>query len=110
MPYVCYMVEQYPDAEAPGIWRLPGDERGLLTWDDLKPGAMWWDDGELCVKLPSGCDFNLDRGRLLNAAKTGRAYPAWTRTGDPPKVTATPSINHVGRWHGWLRDGVLTEA
>lgn len=34
----------------------------------------------------------------------------WTVTGDPPAITVSPSINVVGIWHGWLRNGVLTEA
>jgi hypothetical protein len=45
----------------------------------------------------------------------GCAYPegqapvmhAWSRTGTPPKITASPSIQ-TPRYHGWLRDGVLT--
>lgn len=40
----------------------------------------------------------------------------WTRTGTPPKLTVTPSIgghpNGAGGWlyHGWLKDGVLSDA
>lgn len=38
---------------------------------------------------------------------------AWTRTGDPlaipPTVSATPSINAVGRFHGWLANGMLSD-
>lgn len=38
---------------------------------------------------------------------------AWTRTGDPkavpPTISATPSINAVGRYHGFLTNGVLTD-
>lgn len=34
--------------------------------------------------------------------------PGWERTGDPPNVTATPSIQ-TPRYHGWLRNGVLVE-
>lgn len=38
----------------------------------------------------------------------------WQRTGEPPFVTASPSIlfdgAHGGRaYHGWLRDGQLVE-
>lgn len=32
----------------------------------------------------------------------------WTRTGEPPDLTATPSIL-TPRYHGWLRDGWLTD-
>lgn len=32
----------------------------------------------------------------------------WTRTGDPPDITVTPSLNiNDGQWHGWLTNGEL---
>jgi hypothetical protein len=33
----------------------------------------------------------------------------WTRTGEPPNVTVTPSIfiNRPTGWHGWLTNGEL---
>lgn len=39
----------------------------------------------------------------------------WTRTGEPPIVTVTPSLdvspeNPERHWHGFLTDGVLTVA
>jgi hypothetical protein len=77
---------------------------------------MWFDDGELCVKIPggsAGSEWNVDRGRLLNESMIEqgkpRRFPAWTRTGEPPNVTANPSINWVGFYHGWLKNGVLTD-
>lgn len=33
----------------------------------------------------------------------------WTVTGTPPNLTASPSINMVGIYHGWLKNGVLTD-
>lgn len=101
MAWQCYMVELrdyefYKDGQR-------------IAFTDLAPGAMWFDDGELCVKLPSGSEWLIDRGRRLNEQKPSRRLPQWTRTGEPPRVTATPSINHVGQYHGWLRDGVLTD-
>lgn len=32
----------------------------------------------------------------------------WTRTGEPPNITASPSII-CGSYHGWLRNGELIE-
>jgi hypothetical protein len=32
----------------------------------------------------------------------------WSFDGNHEAPTLTPSINHIGCWHGWLRDGVLT--
>jgi hypothetical protein len=123
MAWPCYMVEFWPDASL--FWRevkpdnrpwseLSCDEKNAcLRWNDLRPGAMWWDDGELFVKLPSGSEWNIDRGRIINARRAAQGkqdrLPEWSRTGDAPCITATPSINHVGQYHGWLRNGVLTD-
>lgn len=32
----------------------------------------------------------------------------WQLSGTPEKPTLTPSIHHIGCWHGWLRDGIFT--
>lgn len=31
--------------------------------------------------------------------------PSWTWNGSQTEATLTPSVNHVGHWHGWLTDG-----
>jgi hypothetical protein len=36
--------------------------------------------------------------------------PSWQWNGSLSAPTLYPSVNHVGRWHGWLRDGRWTEA
>lgn len=59
----------------------------------------------LIVKTPAG-DWDVD-GRSSNNDGMG-----WTWTGEPPNVTANPSIG-IGnpfRYHGWLRDGQLVDA
>lgn len=33
----------------------------------------------------------------------------WTVTGTFPKVSITPSINFPGRFHSWVRDGLLLD-
>lgn len=103
----------YSRSAGPGI---PPDE-GLERWpyrhgQGMPAGTMirtWWlepnhvgPDGMsigVVLPAPSGMMFPMD-------------YPSsdggWTRTGVPPKITLSPSINHVDVWHGWLRDGVLT--
>jgi hypothetical protein len=94
------MVEQHPNTD---LYRVPGHESWNLTWNDLKPGAMYWDTrfdpGErLSVKLPNNAEWLIDR-----------RPPIWTRTGEPPNITVTPSINHQGQYHGHLSAGILTE-
>lgn len=34
--------------------------------------------------------------------------PSWMWNGSTDSPTLHPSVNHVGHWHGWLRDGVWT--
>jgi len=97
----CYMVEQHPNGF---VFRMPGNPAWSLQWDDLKPGAMWFDyrfqePGDvprLTCKLPSNVEWLIDSR-------------SWKRTGEPPNVTVTPSINHQGQYHGHLTDGVLTD-
>jgi hypothetical protein len=32
--------------------------------------------------------------------------PSWTWNGNREKPTLTPSVHHVGHWHGYLTDGM----
>ena len=126
MSWPCYMVEKAekrlmredPDGSKTYHWFWRTSDGSLVPWDELKPGAMWWEreDGEpdeLCVKLPGGSrgtTWNIDQGKRINALPGEKSRcPEWTRTGDVPNVTVTPSINWFGHYHGWLRDGVLTD-
>lgn len=33
----------------------------------------------------------------------------WTVTGEVPNITASPSINFPGIYHGWLQNGILSD-
>lgn len=110
MPYQCFMVEVRE-----GVFFQDGKP---VTYDSFQPGAMWFDEGELCVKLPSGAEWNIDRGRILNAQheRIGKTHKLsqWTRHGEPPRVSVSPSINHVRQphslgYHGWLTNGELSD-
>ncbi len=66
-------------------------------------GANGWsgpDGRSYMVKLPGGHEWLID-GPSSNGGK-------WTRSGEPPKLTVSPSILVPG-YHGYLRDGVLTD-
>lgn len=93
-----------------------------MTLHDAPAGAFWWADWlarnqgsvhhqqrgggpHLMLKCPTG-DWDLD-------AKSANG-DGWTRQGEPPNVTAHPSIGIHGKdggfsYHGWLRNGVLVE-
>ena len=54
----------------------------------------------LIVILPDGNAWMIDRN-----ASNG---PGWEVSGDPPSLTARPSIA-TETYHGWLNDGVLSD-
>lgn len=83
----------------PGIETAPP---GSMWFSDWCPGPKKHEGPFLWVMTPGGA-WCVD-----GASSSGG--PGWTRTGEPPNVTATPSIHVVGRYHGWLRDGALVEA
>ncbi len=49
---------------------------------------------------PCGC------GRVGALAFKPAPSPSWHWDGNREKPTLSPSVHHVGHWHGWLRDGV----
>ncbi|MCX6024625.1 MAG: hypothetical protein NTZ05_23415 [Chloroflexi bacterium] len=79
----------------------PGD-----MWFDPEPAGRWDSEAHqergggphLTVRLPNRWDWDMD-GPMSNG-------PGWERAGDPPHITAAPSIV-AGDWHGWLRGGEL---
>lgn len=60
----------------------------------------------LVVLLPGKIYFLLD-GQGFSVEKGH--YDCWTVTGTPPNITVEPSINFVGRYHGFLRNGVVSD-
>lgn len=118
---------RWPPACACGVAFRPTDERQVWQEqiyrrvdtgeeqprDEFPPGAMfdaWWHHGiadwcgpdgrALTVRLPDGVEWQIDgpaRGHVLHA---------WTRTGDPPLLTARPSIQ-TKDYHGFLTAGEL---
>jgi len=80
---------------------------------DAPVGAMWdgdwypWKgpDGKcLVLRCPPEGAYN---DWIIDGPSSNEKRP-WTRTGEPPRVTANPSILWPN-YHGWLRDGVLVE-
>lgn len=83
-------------------WLLDDPERaktlspGYLARAEVRPPVV--------VKLPGGTEWCVDQ--LAYDARRGYHGEGWAVTGDPPALTASPSIQ-TGNWHGWLQDGVL---
>lgn len=58
------------------------------------------------VKLPCGTLFNI----YGTTWSQGRAGPSgWSVSGTAPSVTLSPSVNIGGGWHGYIRDGVISD-
>lgn len=91
-------------------WRVPLD----ADWDDIRYDELWRDrlspqfrasgrDFVWQVCLPGGGYWSPDF--LSSVSNQG-----WSLTGDRPEnLTASPSINAVGSYHGWLQNGVLSD-
>lgn len=101
----CFLLEPVADDRSGVLYE---GKNGVTTLEDAEPGAMWFMRGDLHVRLPNGYDWNVD-GPTADG-------DGWTRAGEPPNVTAKPSIGmpwppeeHEDYYHGWLRDGQLIE-
>lgn len=119
----CYLLDELP-AAAPddGRWRNPAT--GLVTrWPWQHPhGALWWSpfnadglpdlpphwrkDRALWVYLPGG-PFCIDGPSYHWDGAAGHMVygEGWTRSGEPPRITVSPSIVIGDEWHGHIRDG-----
>lgn len=132
MPYQCVLAEdagespwqeQQPDGSKMrwSLIRLQGG--AVVRWSEAPIGTMvikrdcQYDGcrghergGCLLIKLPNPHDPNPTRGIAWYIDHPGSDGCVWQRAGEPPKVTATPSINFVGIYHGWVREGQVVDA
>ena len=106
MSWKCFMV----DSDDPVAQQKPGamwfadegypyfadyvSEKYTDTWRDKRP--------PICVRIPSSEVFCVD-------ARPSDGAPGWDVSGDAPNITVAPSINIIGRYHGWIRNGVITD-
>lgn len=93
------------------------------SWNDLPPGSYWTipadaegyfvrplspefhasgRDYVIFITLPGGAEWCPD----MVSSESGQG---WTVTGDLPNITVRPSVDQIGRYHGWLTDGVLSD-
>lgn len=88
----------------------------LYVLRDLPPGAIWratWledvvgnpyasPDGKVwALMMPSGSEW-IVYGPAAGGGK-------WTVQGELPRITVSPSIHQVGYYHGFVRDGVISD-
>ena len=78
---------------------------------DLKPGEWQFvgDYTAIWVHVPH---TDAMKGLVrLPISLTGSAVPpVWQWDGNKEAPTLSPSINVIGVWHGWLKNGTLVDA
>ena len=75
---------------------------------DRRPGAFeYYRAGE---RYPAGLIYNCPCGCGARGSLAFRPHPApsWQWDGNVEQPSLTPSVNHVGHWHGFLTRGVWT--
>jgi hypothetical protein len=99
------------------LWHgCPDGKLHLLR--DHPPGATWicdwfpkegpngqWTgpDGNVwAVMMPAGVEW-------IIYSHASQSNQKWQVTGTPPGITVSPSILQVGLYHGFIKDGVITE-
>lgn len=92
--------ELYPIREhPPGAtwacdWFPEEGPNGHFTGPD---GKAW------AVMLPAGVEW------MIYSYASGNPKSKWTVQGAPPNITVSPSISQVGIYHGYIRNGVITD-
>lgn len=101
----------------------PGPDK--KAWDALQVGDCYFQEQEritlnnlsdqyhaensnrrpLVVILPGRNFFCVD-SKCFNEKGL---YGGWVVKGIPPKITVTPSINAVGRYHGFITNGIISD-
>ena len=101
------------------LWRGSLDGR-LYVLREHPPGATWaadWfpeegpngrytgPDGKVwCVMLPAGMEWI-----IYGYASGPEPRQKWHVDGAVPKISVQPSISQVGKYHGHIHDGIITE-
>lgn len=95
---------QYFATHFPGEGEAPA---GAFTFYVDRDGAT----RGMIYSCPCGCGRHGALGfhpKTEDDVKYNRA--AWQWDGSRERPTLSPSVNHVGHWHGWLRAGKWEQA
>jgi hypothetical protein len=99
----CFMIDTMME-----FWAEPGGK------ENARVGAMmWWtcvpDEHDTAFRPNPHLAVMTAAGLVcLDCHESDPPYGYWTRTGDAPTVTVSPSLNiNNGEWHGWLKNGQL---
>lgn len=86
------------------IFKDPKTGKEYVGEDRLPIGAMWINSESNVwgIKIPGQCGLN----RFCPSLEYNGHR--WTSTGEPPRITVTPSIDDKHHYHGYITDGVIT--
>lgn len=82
--------------------RLPGS-LCVAPDDEQEQGKPW-------QRWYYGCPCGCGAAGALRAQKGTKPpeSPSWSWDGSIEAPTLSPSVNHIGHWHGWLKGGIWT--
>ncbi len=96
----------------PAPWLLESTWGEWLS-DDFKRQHAAGGRLPLVVRLPGPTDFCVDFNTWSTREVDGKRRlvfgPPWQVSGPPERLTVAPSINCPGVYHGYIRDGVITD-
>lgn len=79
----------------------------LSSNGQLGDWCFYNDDKDMFLRYPDGSE----RGDIVHLyINHPEKTPSWQWDGNREAPTLSPSINVIGRWHGWLRAGKLETA
>jgi hypothetical protein len=88
---------------------LKNDADLRSTDESVSPKGCFTYDGDfITYKCPCGCGSIGTLRADLNQKPADT--PSWIFDGNYAQPTLTPSVHHVGHWHGWLRNGWWEQA
>ena len=89
---------------------LRKDLHDLLENGQLGDWCFSHDEVNLWFRYPDPNGEERGEPVRINIRPTEKEPQCWQWDGNREAPTLTPSINVIGRWHGWLRAGKLVTA
>jgi hypothetical protein len=83
-------------------WTIPADKEGYFVRPLSEEFRRSGRDFVIFITLPGGAEWCPD----LTSSESGQG---WTVTGELPAITVSPSVHQLGRYHGFVQNGVLTD-
>lgn len=96
----------FENLEKPGDYYFKSEQYASGHGGDVESGPVIY----LALPRGDGTDWALCRLPLVQGETAISVPGRWKWDGDEDKPDITPSIHHVGVWHGFVRAGPLAEA